>query len=381
MVFSKLLDNLSSLLSSNDNKNEKNTENINKAAINELQQGMILLQTRKNNINKLKNKLSLIESMETLADKNWSKGKTNLSTATQTELDLLEKLQKDYQRQLTEYGIQYKTFMSNYYEGIGAVRKCRINCVSQIPNNGTYSSQQRQACQAGCAIKGPYVVKCENSYTTSVKDGENCDAVTQGKCWNGTITTPNITDLTSQDFADANGVSIKDGCCDCGGGIGGPPSYDYNGRTVRSCDDINKAINGDAYPQDTMGLKSKCLGAVVSNSEKNKELHTEYNQLTAKNEELIATAKTIFDKITALQKARKEIDIDMKAEDSKLDTQLADYGTIYAEIIERQKSKDGTIDGQLEDIREKELSSSLQFLIWSGLAILTILLVIQRLRR
>ena len=71
----------------------------------------------------------------------------------------------------------------------------------------------------------------------------------------------------------------------------------------------------------------------------------------------------------------------MKAEDSKLDTQLADYGTIYAEIIERQKSKDGTIDGQLEDIREKELSSSLQFLIWSGLAILTILLVIQRLRR
>ena len=56
MVFSELLDNLSSLLSSQENNKAKKTENINKEAINELQQGMVLLKTRKRNINKLRNK-------------------------------------------------------------------------------------------------------------------------------------------------------------------------------------------------------------------------------------------------------------------------------------------------------------------------------------
>ena len=80
MVFSKLLDKFSNLLSYKDNNNERKTENINKAAINELQQGMILLNTRKNNINKLRKKSKLFESM-----KDFSKGESTLKNTTNKE--------------------------------------------------------------------------------------------------------------------------------------------------------------------------------------------------------------------------------------------------------------------------------------------------------
>ena len=67
--------------------------------------------------------------------------------------------------------------------------------------------------------------------------------------------------------------------------------------------------------------------------------------------------------------------------DKQLQNQLMDYGTIYADIIARQGKKDQTLDGQLEDVRYKEDSQQLQLWIWTGLAILTILFAIQRMRK
>ena len=71
----------------------------------------------------------------------------------------------------------------------------------------------------------------------------------------------------------------------------------------------------------------------------------------------------------------------MDDKQNHLKDQLAEYGTLYADILARQGIKDQTIDGQLEDIEYKERSQSLHLMIWSGLAILTILLVIQRMRK
>ena len=67
--------------------------------------------------------------------------------------------------------------------------------------------------------------------------------------------------------------------------------------------------------------------------------------------------------------------------DLTLDDQLTRYGTIFADIKRIRSTKDRTLDGQLEDIRDKENSQTLHFLIWSGLAILIILMVIQRMRK
>ena len=51
--------------------------------------------------------------------------------------------------------------------------------------------------------------------------------------------------------------------------------------------------------------------------------------------------------------------------DFDLKNQLAEYGTIYADILARQGKKDQTIDGQLEDIRYKEDSQQLRLWIWT----------------
>ena len=185
--------------------------------------------------------------------------------------------------------------------------------------------------------------------------------------------------VTSSNYADTLGTTIKDGCCDCGGGSGGPPVWEKDGVKVKSCDTIAKAMG---YKNGEGGwATSACSQARVDSSEKNKTLYEEYGVLTQKNENLIATAKLIFEKIQKLQKAREDIDIDMGGLDLKLDSQLTDYGTIFANIKNIRSGKNRTIDGQLEDITSKEASSSLQFIIWSGLAILTILLVLQRMRK
>ena len=99
------------------------------------------------------------------------------------------------------------------------------------------------------------------------------------------------------------------------------------------------------------------------------------------NKELIATAQKIFDKIQQLTQTDLKIQSKLDTKDFELKNQLAEYGTIYADVIARQGKKDQTIDGQLEDIRYKEDSQQLRLWIWTGLAILTILFAIQRMRK
>jgi hypothetical protein len=377
MVFSELLDNLSSLLSSQENNKAKKTENINKEAINELQQGMVLLKTRKRNINKLRNKLKLIENL-----KDFSKGEETLKKTSDKELKYLNDLETQFQRQIAKYSTNYKTFMSAYNDGMKSVRDCKTSCTAKYPRNTPNYAEKVEACKAGCDLKGPYVQACKNSYTTN-KNQENCDTVTMGMCQDGNVLPGDkgrIVDNTDPDrYADSAGTSIRSGCCKCGGGYGGPPTWEKNGKVIKECSQI----------ADALGLKGNdggwaitaCNQARVDNSTKNSTLHEDYGQLTKENEGLIATAQTIFEKIQELQQAREDIDVDMGGLDVKLDTQLTKFGTTFADIKRIRSSKDRTIDGQLEDAIAKENSSSLQFIIWSGLAILTILLVLQRMRK
>ena len=385
MVFSELLDNLSSLLSSQENNKAKKTENINKEAINELQQGMILLKTRKKNIDKLRNKLSLIENL-----KDFSKGEETLKKTSDKELKYLNDLETNFQRQLAKYSTNYKTFMSAYNDGIKSVRDCKTNCTAKYPRSTPNYAEKVEACKAGCDLKGPYVQKCKNSYKTNYKQ-EDCDTVTNKICQDGNVLPgkASIVDNTdTQGYADSAGTSIRDGCCDCGGGYGGPPTWEKNGKVIKECSQIADAMG---YKGNEGGWAiTACNQARVDNSVKNSTLYEDYGQLTKENEGLITTAQTIFEKIQELKKAREDINgnpnIDgddgmMGDLDVKLDRQLTQYGTIFADIKKIRSSKDRTIDGQLEDAISKENSSSLQFLIWSGLAILTILLVLQRMRK
>ena len=381
MVFSKLLDSISNLLSYKDNNNERKTENINKAAINELQQGMILLNTRKNNINKLRKKSKLLESM-----KDFSKGEATLKDTTNKELKILNDLETDFQRQISEYTTNYKTFMDMYNKGTKEVVDCKANCLSLFPRSDPEYSRKKQACQAGCTLKGPYVQQCKDSYKKSARFGnQTCSGVTKGRCSDGNVVLGAAPTVTSSDYADTAGTTIKDGCCDCGGGYGGPPTVTINAKVIKKCDELAGAMGFQG--NDGNWANSACYNANVPSEYENQVLYEEYDKLTQKNDALITTAKTIFDKIQALQKVRKDIDGEgdvgglMGLLDVKLNDQLNDFGTTFAEIKKIRSTKDRTLDGQLEDIRNKENSQTLHFLIWSGLAILIILMVIQRMRK
>ncbi len=374
MVFSNLLDNLTNLLSSQDNKVSNKNSNINQVAINELQQGMILLNKRKENIDKLKNKMKLIENMDGFA-----KGEGILSETSSKEMQILAKLDRNYQIQLSAYATNYTSFMDSYYKAVKDVRNCKANCLTTIPKSGSDWSSKQQACKIGCDLKGPYVQECKNTFKTSRIGSEPCDTVTKGRCSGGSVVLGMNNLVTSINYADANNVTIKDGCCNCGGGAGGPPMVKLRGKKVSTCTQLPNAFgytgNDGAY------MTTSCMNAKVESSNKNATLFESYSKLNGQNEKLIQTATAIYDKITALKEKTKTIGGKMDSKEQLLKDQLAEYGTLYADILSRQGKKDQTIDGQLEDIVYKERSQSLHLMIWSGLAILTILLVIQRMRK
>ena len=68
-------------------------------------------------------------------------------------------------------------------------------------------------------------------------------------------------------------------------------------------------------------------------------------------------------------------------EETHLKNQLALYENIYAEIKGYDKSKQVTVEGQVEDSILKEKSQSIHLLIWLGLAILTLTILIQRMKK
>merc|ERR1712196_432923 len=101
MVFSKLLDSLKGLISSNDEAPVTNNQS-NIELINELSQGMVLLNNRKEQLDKLRGRMKLIENITGFAQ-----GK-----------QILQKLEQDYNKQLSSYSTNYKTFMMEYQKGV-----------------------------------------------------------------------------------------------------------------------------------------------------------------------------------------------------------------------------------------------------------------------
>ena len=106
MVFSKLLDTITSAF---DSPTRKNIRQRNVRPINELQQGMNLLQKRKQILNGLSNS-SLLESMSS-STKTFQSGKDKLNSVSKAELDLLKKMETDFNKSLSAYSQKYKSFM------------------------------------------------------------------------------------------------------------------------------------------------------------------------------------------------------------------------------------------------------------------------------
>ena len=129
-------------------------------------------------------------------------------------------------------------------EGVtsGAVHKCKVACNTENRNEA-----HKTACEVGCTLKGPYLLNCQNTFKSD--SSNSCKkAVNSNKC-NALKRQPINTYYSELSQAkDSNGVSLVDGCCDCGGGKFGPPSAIVNNNKYTSCYDFNNTTSG-YYPE------------------------------------------------------------------------------------------------------------------------------------
>ena len=362
MVFSELLDNISNLFNNNESNDFKTNET---KALNQLDQGLELLSNRKNMLDKLQNKMNLVESFDT----------SKLNETTRNELQILAEMEGKFNKDLSNYSNSYKTFMENYYNAVDQVKKCKSACLRNYPIGSSAWSYNRQACQAGCDLKGPYVQKCQDTFTRSRINGQKCNQITRGKCHSGEVVLGMDYLVKSSNYADSNNITLKDGCCACGGGAGGPPSLEMRGKKITKCNQIRTAFG---YKRGGHYMTSACASAPIASPQTNRNLWREYSRLTRQNKDLINLSHKIFNKIKKLKKLDNNLENQLSGEDNKLKQYISMYEDVHTKISELKSKTDRTIDGQVEDIFLKEKSQSFHYIIWTSLAILTILLVVQR---
>jgi len=372
MVFSEFIDNMASLLSSKENSKPQKLLNTQSEMTNELQQGLVLLNNRKHALNQLSNSLLLIESFKA--------GDKKLDETNQKELQILAALESEFQSKLSEYSRNYKSFMDSYYRAVEDVKTCKARCLSTYPVGSPDYSMKRQGCDAGCTFKGPYLQSCQDTFLTSRVNNQTCAAITKGKCLAGNVILGQNSAVTSASYADRNNTTIKDGCCECGGGAGGPPTVNIRGKNIKNCTQVPGALgfSGASGSYTT----SACYSANMPSANVNANLYRNYAALTSQNDALIKLAKKIFDKINGLRTINKNIDGKLTDGDKNLKNQLALYGNVYANILANSGgNQDYTIDGKVEDILLKEKSQSLHFLLWGSLATLVIIMAVERMRK
>ena len=136
-----------SSFSSNEISNQKSTSNNEDIAVTELRQGKMLLNTRKNYVDKLRKNILLLEPFDT----------TRLNEVDQNELKMLNSLETGFQQKLSEYSTRYKSFMENYYRAVEDVKKCKANCLTNKSDNVGSGEFSKEACQMGCTLKGPNI--------------------------------------------------------------------------------------------------------------------------------------------------------------------------------------------------------------------------------
>ena len=370
MVFSKIFESISGFFSPEESYRRANKFKIENKPLNQLQQGLIHLENRKMLMNAVSKKLRLLE--------NFSSQKLDVTTS--KELEYLAKLEHDYNSNLSSYSTEYKNFMEQYAKAVEDVKECKSKCLVNHPRGSSAWSYNRTACAAGCDLKGPYVSDCRDTYGVNKFTRKNCSVMTKNKCINGSVILGMDSVVTSAKLVDDFDVTLKDGCCACGGGAGGKPTSIINAKKIKNCSDVPAALgyggSGGRYTKNT------CLNAPIGNPQRNANLYKEYAKLVQKNEALIKTAKDIFKHMKKLQSRNKEIHGVMEENTQDIRNDMDAYTDIKAKIDKlNRNARDKTVEGQLEDAMLKGKSGNLQLIIWSILAILTILLAIQRIRK
>ena len=168
----------------------------------------------------------------------------------------------------------------NYYNAVQQVEKCKADCLTKYPPGSPAESFNKQACKGGCDLKGPYVSKCEDTFTKSrIASLGDCASATKGKCMDGNVVLGQDSFVDDINNADSNNVTLRKGCCVCGGGGGGPPTTTIRGKTVKNCNEMPAAFGYNGSSGNY--IKNSCLTAPVASPQNNANLYNYFLNLSS----------------------------------------------------------------------------------------------------
>jgi hypothetical protein len=308
-----------------------------------------------------------------------------LNQSTTNETNILKQLQDEYNSALSDYSTKYTSFMQEYYKYMDNLKVCKTKCLQQIPVNAVNSIEKREACKAGCDFKGPYILQCASTYKGSKTDrSKKCSDMIVGKCSNNKVVLGQDSYVESNANADYNNVTLKDGCCECGGGLGGPPKSVVRGKKIASCNNVWSAFYNRKNLSASTGVINACKNAVFMDSNKAQLLYVSYNDLVNSNNKLMKLAGNIFEKIKKLKNIDKTLYNKIKGQEQHLEKQISLFGDTFLKLKNLDKSgsqENATLIAQLEDIRLKKNSTQITSFVWGSLAILIFVTTIRQLSK
>ena len=308
------------------------------------------------------------------------------------------------------------------------IRSCRGLCNQRAEEltgetiNGmdrsAYQDKFKKFCQAGCSFKGPqFTNSCKDSWKglktaqqtengNSYSVGASCSAFHDICDKNNNRISRGEHDNEVLNYKDTKGNKLKDTCCSCGGGSGGPPKYEIDGIHHKSCNSLKlhlcgKTGNecGDA-PNELMSICNTppmpSTGSGTSHLTLKQNLKTAYDNVVTNNNTMRDRGQFLFNKINKYDKQLKSLNNEKNNEEETYDEIISNYKDTreklyqmygitnlnenngstdpnigYTELMDQKlkMTKDWSSDVMVEESKLRRRSEEMQFWMWSILAI------------
>ena len=335
---------------------------------NDLNQGVSYKKNKDSRLNKIQNNTV----MEGFYSEYGNKRLKKLSKKEQKEL---EAKRNRYQQELGNYSTAYTNFMNDYFTHNEKLKSCKVTCRNNYKAAGDL--KKKNACLAGCDLKGPYITDCKDTYDGKKSNpSKKCKDVVGDKCAGGKILvgSEGLEILNNVNNKDSQGLGPVQGCCSCGGGSGGKPKGKFGNTTVISCSDIT-----DANKTLQNQLQSICLSSDVGNNPM--YLKNKYKSLQNSNTKLNNITNGIFKEYKELRNQRIKHNKNIQTVENKIGDDINKYSELNSEYEDMVKNSTNdllTLDGQIEDSELNMNSESLKYTIWIGIATLFLLITLKK---
>jgi len=210
-------------------------------------------------------------------------------------------------------------------------------------------------------------------------------------------------------FKDLRGVKAKNGCCACGAGSGGTPSYGYpdpadpNSIKHKTCQSLKLQAcgDGDCGNESSSGtFMDACTNPPIptggtENSQLQKQLKQYYDKVVESNSIMKTKAEFLFSKLNLYEKQLQKLNSERNNEDETFQQIMDNYNKTrkelekmngmvpntntntnpnetYTDMMEAQKirmGKDWTRNVMVKESELRRKSEEMQFWMWTVLAI------------